>query len=126
MRIHAARLENSPSLQAILKALKDGGWHSAREIREATGGMVEAVSARIQELKANGISIECKFIDGQYRYRLMGPRGKGELEQIVIDKNNTEVHLGKRYAYQCSDSPAPPKWDCWSHLKKEDEQERLF
>mgnify|MGYP001564463655 FL=1 len=110
--IHAARLSESEGLQAIMSVLEDRGWHSAREIREACNGKVEAVSARIQELKANGIAIECKFIDGQYRYRLMGNGGNAERITVI-----------KKYR---ANSPIPPKWDCWSHLKKEDEQERLF
>lgn len=70
--IHAGDHRTSPRLQAILNILQLGGWYSAREIREATGGIVEAVSARIQELKApvNGFDIECRHINGQYRYRL--------------------------------------------------------
>ena len=71
--IHAGSLKTSKKLQSIVKALEDGRWHSAREIRELSGGEVEAVSARIQELTApvNNLNIECKYIVGQYRYRLL-------------------------------------------------------
>lgn len=74
--MNAARLDKSPALQGALRVLKKGGWYSAREIRELSGGIVEAVSTRIQELKApiNNIKIECKHIDGQYRYRLIEGR----------------------------------------------------
>ena len=71
--IHAGRLETSEKLQAIMRVLQDGQWHSAREIRKLSGDIVEAVSARIQELTStvNNIPIECKHIDGQYRYRIL-------------------------------------------------------
>lgn len=121
--IHAANLADSEGLQSIMKVLECGGWYSAREIREASNGAVEAVSARIQELTSpiNNIQIECKYLDGQYRYRLMG---KGESDGTGKRRTETSEARLKEYA---SDSPAPPKkWDDWGCLEKEEEQGRMF
>jgi biotin operon repressor len=70
--IRAAKLASSPRLQAVLAALRRGGWWTAGDIRRATEDKVEAVPTAIQELKANGIEIECRYVSEQYRYRLVG------------------------------------------------------
>ena len=67
--IRAAKLENSSRLQAVFEVLNRGGWWTAGDIRRATGDAVEAVPTAVQELKANGITVECRHMDGQYRYR---------------------------------------------------------
>ena len=70
--IRAARLEASPRLQAVLRVLVRGGWWSAREIRIATGDIVEAVPTAVQELKANGVQIEpSRYLLGKHCWRLV-------------------------------------------------------
>ncbi len=39
MATHAARLSKSKRLQEVLNVLKDGCWHSSREISRKTGSV---------------------------------------------------------------------------------------
>ena len=58
MSLHAARLDRSPRLQRTLAALRDGEWHSTRDIlRDAH---ICAVNSCIAELRANGYVITCQ------------------------------------------------------------------
>lgn len=53
-----ATLESSPRLQRVHAILKRGGWWSTRDLlREAD---VCAVNSCVAELRANGLSIECR------------------------------------------------------------------
>jgi hypothetical protein len=69
--IHAAKLGNSPRLQRVLAVLLDGQPHTTRDlIREAE---VCAVNSIADELRANGIGIDCTAAPGErgvYEYRL--------------------------------------------------------
>ena len=69
--MHAAKLERSKRLQSVLKAL----WYSevpltTRDLIRRTGQC--AISSCIQELRENGIRIECKCIRrGVFEYTLI-------------------------------------------------------
>lgn len=67
---HAANLATSERLQRVLALLSDGDWHSTRDIQNQA--FVCAVGECASELRApiNNIPVECKFIDGNYHYRL--------------------------------------------------------
>jgi len=69
-RMHFGNLATSKRLQDTLAVLKDGRWHTTREIRLATNS--EAVHSDIAALRWNGIEIECESDEGKkYRYRLI-------------------------------------------------------
>lgn len=71
MPMHFAKLENSPRLQRTLTLLKDGQWHTTRNIVLAAD--VCAVNSIITELRKNGFSIDSRQVKGQrgwYEYRL--------------------------------------------------------
>lgn len=63
-----ARIENSARLQRVHCLLKDGLWHSTRDIIE--NAHVCAVSAAVSELRENSIPVECEPDWRVYRYRL--------------------------------------------------------
>lgn len=71
---HAANLDKSKMLQAILIVLVDCQWHSTKEIADKTGCVV--VSTRISELRRNDIKIDCKYVGKTdkgnkiYQYRI--------------------------------------------------------
>ncbi len=71
--MHAGNVKTSIKLKALYDALSDRQWHTARELRIMTAGLVEAVSARLQELKAepNNCVIKHVYSNGQHRYKLM-------------------------------------------------------
>lgn len=56
MANHFAKLENSPRLQRVLKALQEGGWLSTFEV--TSKGRTPAAAAAINELRHNGLKIE--------------------------------------------------------------------
>ena len=56
--MHAARLDASPRLQAVLAVLADGEEHSTLDIIHQAG--VCAVNSCIAELRANGARIACR------------------------------------------------------------------
>lgn len=71
-KIHAAKLEHSPSPQRLNAFLNDGQWHSTREI--VHGAEIMAVNSAASELRANGVNIECRAAEtmhrkGVYEYR---------------------------------------------------------
>jgi len=68
---HAARLKSSLRLQRVLSLLRDGNWHSTRDIQN--NAYVCAAGECVSELRApvNNIPVECRYIDRQYRYRLI-------------------------------------------------------
>jgi len=74
-QIHAAKLENSPRLQRVLRVLReaDGLWMTTWQIIQRA--RVCAVNTAIAELRWNGIEVECRRMpDGNYAYRLAGKR----------------------------------------------------
>ena len=79
MAMHAARIENSERLQAVLAVLSRGGRWSTRDLVEATGRY--AINSIVAELRENGFRIECKpgteIENGRkkkvWRYRLVPP-----------------------------------------------------
>lgn len=73
--MHAAKLEGSIRLQRVLAFLLHGdrgwhdGWATTREI--VSGADVCAVNSCIDELRDNGLEIECEAEGrGRYRYRV--------------------------------------------------------
>lgn len=80
--MHAAKIDRSPRLRRVLAVLRDGRWHSTREIAHEAN--VLAVNSCVAELRANGCVIECssrKAESGQryFTYRLR-PRQTDLLE----------------------------------------------
>ena len=75
MPIHAGDARTAKKLKALAIAMGDGKWHTARELRVKTKGLVEAVSARIQELKAqpNDFHIQRKHENGNHYYMMRFP-----------------------------------------------------
>lgn len=70
---HAASIETSERLQKVLDVLQDRQWHSTLEIMQRT--FLCAVGSAISELRANGISVECRCAGhGKYEYRLIDER----------------------------------------------------
>lgn len=69
--MHAARLEHSPRLQRTLAFMRDGLWHSTRDI--VYGADVCAVNAVIPELELNGFSFERRCENRRWYYRLAEP-----------------------------------------------------
>jgi len=66
---HAASIETSERLQRVLDVLQDRGWHSTLDIMQRT--YLCAVGSAVSELRANGISVECRCAaKGKYEYRL--------------------------------------------------------
>lgn len=63
-----AKLKTSNRLQRVLRVLKRGGAYSTRRLREAAD--IEAVSATVSELRANGKRIEC-FRRGRLYYYML-------------------------------------------------------
>lgn len=77
--IHCAKI-TSPRLQRVIAHLKDGRWHTTRDILRAAD--VCAVNTVVSELRANGCDIKCKRlrIEGalRYAYKLINHEsGKG-------------------------------------------------
>ena len=69
-RMHCGRIETSKRLQDTLAVLRDGQWHSTREIRMVTNS--EAVHSDLAALRANGVDYECKPAGKKkYVYRLL-------------------------------------------------------
>jgi hypothetical protein len=75
MAIHAASLKTSERLQKVYAVLKDGKWHTTKELHRPDEDL--AVHTTISELKApiNNIKIETEsagVINGRsvYKYRL--------------------------------------------------------
>ena len=88
---HAARLESSPRLRALLSALLKAGDRglTTREIFDRTGSM--AVHSDCHELRQNGYRIDCRMVADEPRaagqgrrrrfcYRLMGARAAAQPE----------------------------------------------
>ncbi len=70
---HAARIESSERLQKVLDVLFDRQWHSTLDIMQRT--YLCAVGSAVSELRANGISVECRCAGhGKYEYRLCDER----------------------------------------------------
>lgn len=77
--MHAARIETSERLQAVLGLLSRGGRYSTRDIIDETGYC--AVNSIVSELRANGYAIDCTpetgIVKGRrqsvYYYRLVPP-----------------------------------------------------
>lgn len=70
---HAAKIESSERLQRVLDVLQDRQWHSTLEIMQRT--FLCAVGSAVSELRANGISVECRCVgQGRYEYRLNDER----------------------------------------------------
>lgn len=77
---HAARIESSPRLRALLTALLKAGDRglTTREIFDRTGSM--AVHSDVHELRANGYQVGCsgggRTGDGRrvFRYRIEGAK----------------------------------------------------
>ena len=66
----------------VLAFMRDGLWHSLRDISEATGDPEASVSARLRDLRKprfGGFSIDRRYVArGLYEYRLL----VGQLELI--------------------------------------------
>lgn len=70
---HAAKIETSDRLQKVLNVLQDRKWHSTLDIMHQT--YLCAVGSAISELRANGVSVECRCAGkGRYEYRLSDER----------------------------------------------------
>lgn len=70
--MHHARIEHSERLQRALAFLRDGAWHTTREI--VHGAEVMAVNSVVAEIRENGYIVECESVPGirgRYRYRLV-------------------------------------------------------
>lgn len=69
--IRAARLDASPRLQRVAELLADGRWYSTLDIMIGAG--VCAVNSCVSELRANGLTIECRRVGRErFEYRLTG------------------------------------------------------
>lgn len=84
--MHAAKVEKSRRLQRVLELLRSRGPRGAttREIRDVAD--VCAVNSIIAELRANGLHVDCEFVERHsngsaiYRYTLVEAKpGQGEL-----------------------------------------------
>lgn len=151
--IHAAKIGTSERLQKVLAILEDGKWHGSFELMNQT--KLVAIGSAISELRANGCKVESRCLgQGRYEYRLgerveegvsganegrftlaeSSPRfvGKGESEIMLDDiesgrkENDTYERPKNKESTVSSDSPAPPKWNDWEHIKKTEEQGRMF
>lgn len=72
MAMHAAKIEDSPRLQKVLKYLRFHGVRTTMEIIQDCH--VCAVNSIIAELRANNFTIDCQAVKGQrgvYQYRLI-------------------------------------------------------
>ena len=68
--MHAGSIKTSSRLQDTLAVLRDGQWHTTRQIRMVTDS--EAVHSDMAALAANGIKYECKPCgEKKYAYRLI-------------------------------------------------------
>lgn len=84
---HAARLETSPRLRALLSALLKAGDRglTTREIFERTESM--AIHSDVSELRANGYRVACEGTGTTpggrriYRYRIVGSGASEEVEK---------------------------------------------
>ena len=75
--MHAARIDHSPRLQAVLAALKAGGERSTLDLIHETGCC--AVNSIVSELRANGHEIHCRQTRGPgggriWLYKLFPPQ----------------------------------------------------
>lgn len=69
--MHAARIDQSARLQRVAAVLADGKWHSTLDILIGAG--VCAVNSCVSELRANGLTIECRRVGRErFEYRLTG------------------------------------------------------
>lgn len=71
MTMHAAKIDDSPRLQKVLKHLRRVGSATTMEISRACN--VCAVNSIIAELRANGFTVDCNPVRGQrgvYLYTL--------------------------------------------------------
>ena len=75
--MHAASLDKSPRLQRVLAVLKDGKWHSTRDIM--LWAQVCAVNSCISELRHNGVAVQCQ--------QQGAPEGRIFLYQMEVDND---------------------------------------
>lgn len=69
--MHAAQIDRSARLQRVAAVLADGHWHSTLDILIGAG--VFAVNSCVSELRANGLTIECRRVGRErFEYRLTG------------------------------------------------------
>jgi biotin operon repressor len=69
--MHAAQIDRSARLQRVAAVLADGHWHSTLDILIGAG--VCAVNSCVSELRANGLTIECRRVGRErFEYRLTG------------------------------------------------------
>jgi hypothetical protein len=72
--LHAASLAKSTRLQRVLEVLKDGLWHSTRDLIRQTGSC--AINSVVAELRANGKTIDCRQHGRIHEYRLVQQTGQ--------------------------------------------------
>jgi len=60
--MNAAQLKNSPRLRRILTTLLDGHWVTSWALSQLHHRC--AISTDISELRANGVTIDCKRVEG--------------------------------------------------------------
>jgi len=71
-KMHYARLDKSPRLQAVLEYLKGGPRTTLDIIENVRDPRICAVNSVISELRANGLNIRCKELrKGVYEYQLV-------------------------------------------------------
>lgn len=68
---HFAKIENSDRLKRVFDYLTDGQWHTTRDIIE--GAHVCAVNSCVDEIRANGFTIECKREGKNWVYKMEKP-----------------------------------------------------
>ncbi len=63
--------KRKPLWQRILELMSDGQWHTPMSIRVSLKLHGEKeITARIREIRQNGVEVECKVVRDTWRYRL--------------------------------------------------------
>lgn len=104
--MHAARLEHSPRLQRTLAYLRDGLWHTTRDI--VHGAEVCAVNSCIDELRVGGFDIRCER-RGQYWYYRLNQEFATATERTITEPM-TRSSVESDLALPCraiSEAPLP-------------------
>lgn len=87
----------------VLDVLRDGAWHSTRELQDASGGL--RVPSRVDELRQRGYPIECR--------RSAGADGRALWVYRLVGVGRLRVRPRAAPTSRAASSPAPrPVDDC--------------
>lgn len=82
-RVEWATIRDAPRLRAQLERvrnlMRDGEWRTLAQIGDATGAPEASASARLRDLRREGLTVERKRVpkaNGLHVYRVLAPAGQ--------------------------------------------------